>query len=307
MYRSINAQGEGGFHCQLHIHTMSHYSGEWDAQVMMLEAFVAAIEDKPEDVTTALKDQAELLHKLMKLAQWTATPTKSSHVLQLFEVCMALCADASFFKDLRESETDETKLASDEGRCRTLAKLQKSFRVLDSLDTNDFVKGTFTDLFGPGPCDNISSWTSSFQAAVETQLDVIKTQCQAAVATQTQKVQAELEKFTDDSARSVAEGVKKEADKLAAELSQSRMLTSLIGISEEEVPELAAGQEASQAARDRSLTWGFVTLLNRKFIADPLKGKSDRARLKSLYEDNVKGQKLILTEDATVQHRECTQ
>ncbi len=105
---------------------MSHYSGEWDAQVMMLEAFVAAIEDKPEDVTTALKDQAELLHKLMKLAQWTATPTKSSHVLQLFEVCMALCADASFFKDMRESETDETKLASDEGRCRTLAKLQSA-------------------------------------------------------------------------------------------------------------------------------------------------------------------------------------
>ena len=94
---------------------------------MVLKAFAGAIDDVPEDVTEALEGQSDLLHKLMKLAQWTETPTKSSNVLQLFEHSMTLCAETSFFKDMRENTgADEV----DETRCRTLAKLKKSFTAI---------------------------------------------------------------------------------------------------------------------------------------------------------------------------------
>jgi len=254
---------------------------------MLVMSMAAAIDDKEDELQEALKGQEELIHCMSKMAQWTDTPTKSMNFLDCLKHFMVLTTGSSLFKQLREQEEAKSWAPPSDEHCMALAKMKDVFLALRSLDVNDFIMSTLTETFGAGSAKDIKEWAKLFQSAVESQVESIKLNSLAALSSQAERAQEATQDFNEGSERPKAEAVKKEADKLAVQRASAAKIMGFFTIPAEETPELAKAEEVQEQAKDRSLVWGFSVLLARKMVMDPVRGKADRQRIRSLYQENI--------------------
>jgi hypothetical protein len=216
------------------------------------------------------------LHDALTLAQWHTDPGNLKKCVEFVEHVVLIVEGQHFLVGIRDSQVD---LKGEPG----VADMRIAFASLFHQDAPWGLAEMMLRICFAEPKKQFEALHLVLKAYVDCEVSALLQELDTAV----DDCNACISALEPDSAPEVAGSLKKSHDKMVSLLGKAKNLFDSWGLAVDEFKQFADADAAITLATRKSVFWGLKTLMTRKAVLQPEKGKETRDSIRSLHRMRV--------------------